>query len=57
MNKDLLYSTRSSTQYFVITYKGEKKSEKEDVCVCVCVCVYTQMSMNHFAIYLKLTQY
>ena len=39
MNKNLLYSTRSSTQYFVTTYKGEKKSEKEDICVCVCVCV------------------
>ena len=39
MTKDLLYSTRSSPQYFVITYKGENKSEKEDMCVCVCVCV------------------
>ena len=27
-NKDLLYSTRKSTQYFVITYMG-KRSEKE----------------------------
>ena len=29
INKDLLYSTGNSTQYFVITYKG-KDSEKED---------------------------
>ena len=27
-NKDLLYSTGKSTQYFVITYKG-KESEEE----------------------------
>ena len=28
INKDLLYSTRNSIQYSVITYKG-KESEKE----------------------------
>ena len=28
MDKDLLYSTRNYTQYFIITYKG-KESEKE----------------------------
>ena len=38
-NKDLLCSTRNSTQYPVITYMG-KESEKECVYVCVCVCIY-----------------
>ena len=28
INKDLLYSTKNNTQYFVIIYKG-KESEKE----------------------------
>ena len=27
------------------------------VCVCVCVCAHTCVSLNHFAIHLKLTQY
>ena len=42
-NKDLLYSTRNSIQYSVITYMG-KESEKEWIyrCVCVCVCILTQ---------------
>ena len=43
---DLLYSTGTYAQYFVITYK-RKESEEEYlylsiylcVCVCVCVCV------------------
>ena len=51
MNKDLLYSTRSSTQYFVITYKGENKSEKEDMCVCVCVCVCTHIDVTESLCY------
>ena len=34
MNKDLLYNTRNSTQYFVITYMG-KESELDMMCVCV----------------------
>jgi len=33
-NKDLLYSKRNSTQYFVITYKG-KELEKEYTYVCI----------------------
>ena len=36
INKDLLYSTGNSTQYFVITYKG-KESEKEYIYMCVCI--------------------
>ena len=34
MNKDLLYSTGSYTQYFVITYKG-KESEEEHIYICI----------------------
>ena len=45
-SKELLYSTGNYTQYLVITYTG-KKSKKE----------YTYMSLNHFAIYLKLTEH
>ena len=37
--KDLLYGTKNSTQYFVITYKG-RESEEEYVHMCVCMCVY-----------------
>ena len=51
MNKNLLYSTRSSTQYFVTTYKGEKKSEKEDICVCVCVCVCKHIDVTESLCY------
>ena len=47
-NKDLLYSTRSSTQYSVITYM-RKESEKE--------WIYVYVLLNHFAVYLKITQY
>ena len=45
-NKDLLYSTGNSTQYFAMAYMG-KESKKEwiiyvyvYVCVCICICVY-----------------
>ena len=34
--RDLLYSTGSSTQYFVITYKG-KASEKEHIYIYICI--------------------
>ena len=34
VNGNLLYSTRNSTQYSVMTYMG-KESEKEGVCICV----------------------
>ena len=44
-NKELLYSTGNSTQYFVIAYKG-KELDREYMCV------YT----NHSAMNLKLTQ-
>ena len=44
MDKDLLYSTGNSAEYFVITYMG-KESEKEYI------------YMNHFTIILKLTQH
>ena len=27
------------------------------MCVCVCVCLYIYIYMNHFAVYLKLTQH
>ena len=46
-----MYSTGNSTQYSVITYM-QKESEKELGYVCVCV-----NKLNHFAVYLKLTQY
>ena len=39
--------TGDSTQYSVITYMG-KESEKE--------WIYVYVQLNHFAIYLKLTQ-
>ena len=45
-NKNLQYSTGSSTQYSVITYV-EKEFEKE--------CIYVQL--NHSAAHLKLTQH
>ena len=47
-NKDLLYKIGSSTQYPVITYVG-KESEKE--------WIHIYVQLNHFAVYLKLTQY
>ena len=34
-NRDLLYSTGNSTQYFVITHR--EKDLKKNICVCVCV--------------------
>ena len=36
-NKDLLYSTGNSTQYFIITYKG-KESEKECIYKRIYIC-------------------
>ena len=51
INKDLLYSTGNSTPYSIITYM-QKESEKELGYMCVYV-----YKLNHFAIYLKLTQY
>ena len=33
-NKDLLYSSRNSTQFSVMTYMG-KESEKVDMCMCI----------------------
>ena len=47
-NKDLLYSTRNSTQYSVITHM-RKESEKE--------WIYVYVLLNHFAVYLKITQH
>ena len=40
-DKDILYSTRKYTEYFVITSNG-KESEKEymHVCMCTYMCVY-----------------
>ena len=46
-NKDLLYSTRSYIQYLVITC-NEKNLKK---------IIYIYIYLNHFAVYLKLTQY
>ena len=43
-NKDLLYSTRNSIQYSVITYVGKKIWKRVDICICI-----------HFAVHLKLT--
>ena len=40
VNKDLLYSTKNSTQNSVITYMG-KESEKE----CVCIYIYVSDSL------------
>ena len=48
INKNLLYSTGNSTQYSVITYM-RKESEKE--------WIYVYVLLNHFAVYLKITQY
>ena len=47
-NKDPLCHTGNSTQYSVITYVG-KESEKEGICI--------YLSLNHFTVHLKLTQY
>ena len=47
-NKDLLYSTGSYIQYFIITYMG-KESEKEYT--------HAQVKWNHFALHFKLTQH
>ena len=38
-NKDLLYSTGNSTQYYVMAYMGEG-SKKEWICVCVYIYIY-----------------
>ena len=47
-NKDLLYSTRNYTQYFVITYKFIRViCVYICVCVCVCVCVYTYIGKEN----------
>ena len=43
-----VYSARKSTQYSVVTYRGEE-SEKDWIYVCV--------SLIHFAVHLKLTHY
>ena len=60
MNKDLLNSTRNSTQYFVITDMG-KESELDIVCVCVCVCVcvyiHIYIKLKNSPIHLKLIQH
>ena len=44
-NKDLLYSTRNYTQYFVITYKFIRVICVY-ICVCVCVCVCIHISVK-----------
>ena len=44
-NKDLLYSTRDYTQYFVILYKG-KESERVYVGVCVCIHTYIHIYIH-----------
>ena len=36
-NKDLLYSTGNSTQYWVMMYMA-KELERVDVCVYICMC-------------------
>ena len=46
--QDILYGTRNYTQYFAITSMG-KESERELRYICV--------KLNHFAVYLKLTQH
>ena len=53
-NKDLLYSTGSYTQYFVITYMG-KESEKEYIYSFFYVYIYVCVKLNHCVVHLKLT--
>ena len=48
INKDLLYNIGNSTQHSVLTYMG-KESEKE--------WIYVYVSLNHFAVHLRLTQH
>ena len=55
MNKDILFSTRNSAQYFVITYMV-KESELDIMCVYVQIYVHVCVKQNS-AIYLKLTQH
>ena len=47
-NRDLLYSTGNSTQYFVMFYMG-KESEKEWMSVCI--------QLTHFLVQKKLSQH
>ena len=35
MNKDLLYSTGNSTQYFVMAYMGKESKKRVDKCICI----------------------
>ena len=66
-----VYSTGNSTQNSVITYMG-KECEKEYIYMCVYIYIYIYIythtyththtlysvySVNHFAVYLKLTQH
>ena len=54
--KDLLYSTRNYTQYFITSCKG-RDSEKEHVCICTLIytdtyiytCMYTHICISVFA--------
>ena len=34
-SKDLLYSTRKSTQYSVMAYMGRESKKRVDICICV----------------------
>ena len=45
-----MYSTGKYIQYHVITYNGKESSY-------ICVYTYISLTLNHFAVHLKLTQY
>ena len=34
-NKDLVYVTRNSTQYSVMTYMGKQSKKRLDICICI----------------------
>ena len=57
-NKDLLYIMENYIQYFVITYK-EKQSEKthRHTHTHTYTHTYITVSLNHYAVQLKLTQH
>ena len=43
INKDLLYSTGNSTQYSIITYKGENLKENGYIYIYIYICIYESL--------------
>ena len=45
-NENLLYSTRSSTQYSGMAYMGRKSQKRGDMCVCITDSFYLIIETN-----------